>query len=75
MPEYEAMKAALELGRRADEEFARTHRREKMTLHDFELALHKLLDEATAAGLPADEVQEVAEAIVNNTFLDDPEAV
>ena len=44
----------------------------KMTMHDFETALHKLLDEATVAGLPADEIQEVAEAIVNNTFLDDP---
>ena len=36
MVEYEAGKAALELGRRADEKFAREHRGEKMTLSDFE---------------------------------------
>jgi hypothetical protein len=54
------------------EKFEREHRGE--TLHDFELALHKLLYEATVAGLPTDEIQEVAEAIVNNTFLDDESA-
>ena len=42
-----------------------------MTLDEFENALHKLLDDATKGGLNADVVQEVADAIVNNTFLDD----
>jgi hypothetical protein len=42
-----------------------------MTLDEFENALHKLLDDAVKGGLDADVVQEVAEAIVNNTYLDD----
>lgn len=42
-----------------------------MNLSEFENALHKLLDDAIKGGLSADVVQEVADAIVNNTFLDD----
>lgn len=45
-----------------------------MTLQEFETALRKLLDDAIKSGLPADEIQEVAEAIVDNTFLDDPDS-
>ncbi len=42
-----------------------------MTIDEFENALHKLLDDAVRGGLAGDVVQEVAEAIVNNTFLPD----
>lgn len=42
-----------------------------MTLDEFINALHKLLDDAVKGGLAAEDVQDVAEAIINNTFLDD----
>lgn len=42
-----------------------------MTLNEFENALHKLLNDAVNGGLAPDVVHEVADAIVNNTFLDD----
>lgn len=42
-----------------------------MTLDEFENALHGLLNDAVRGGLSPDVVQEVADAIVNNTFLDD----
>ena len=45
-----------------------------MTLEEFENALLKLLEDAVEGGLPEDDVQECAAAIINNTFLDDEEA-
>ena len=42
-----------------------------MTLDEFENALHKLLDDAVSSGLSTDDVQQCADAIVNNYFLDD----
>lgn len=79
MAEYEALKAAREMAapgtKDALERIAQVRSGEKMTLQDFEKALHKLLDDAIQSGLPADDVQEVADAIVNNTFLDDETAI
>jgi hypothetical protein len=42
-----------------------------MTLEEFENALLKLLEDAVESGLSEDDVQNCAEAIINNTFLDD----
>jgi len=42
-----------------------------MTLDEFENALHKLLDDAVAGGLDAEDVQQCADATVNNYFLDE----
>jgi hypothetical protein len=42
-----------------------------MTLDEFENALHKLLNDAVNGGLDLETVHDVADAIVNNIFLDD----
>ena len=42
-----------------------------MTLDEFENALRRLLDDAVSGGLSVDDIQESAEAIINNTFLED----
>ena len=69
---YEAGKAALALGDAEREKFEREHRGEKMTLLDFEKAVHKLLDEAVASGLEPTDLVDCGVAIIENTFLNDP---
>ena len=48
---------------------------EKMTLGDYEKAIHDLLQQAVASGLTPSDLVDCGVAVIENTFLDDPEAI
>ena len=47
----------------------------KMTLKDYEEAIHRLLQEAVASGLEPSDLVDCGVAVIENTFLDDPNSV
>lgn len=47
---------------------------EKMTLRDYEKAIHDLLMQAAASGLEPSDLIDCGVAVIENTFLDDPSA-
>ena len=74
MAEYESLKAAREMAAAERVAFEQSHAARKMTLTDFEGAISQLLSEAVASGLEPDDLVNCGVAMIENTFLDDPES-
>ena len=68
MIEYEALKTAQQMATAEREKFEAERRGEKMTLLDYEKAIHKLLDEAVASGLEPGDLIDCGVAVIENTF-------
>ena len=66
--EYDALKTAREMATAERLAFEQSHAARKMTLGDYEQAIHRLLDEAVASGLSPEDLIDCGCAVIENTF-------